>query len=107
MQTTTERSTRARKPAAEKLPYPDLPDEISPSWYIAWHLRLLAQMDAVSKHWRAENSKKHANEPLVMALIGCESELRSEVKKSSYELVEKGLLMFAWPGTTYLQQVAA
>jgi hypothetical protein len=107
VQTTPQRSTRARKPSAAKLPYPELPNDHGPRFYIAWHQIKLAELDEVRKHWPAQQRKKRRNEPLVMALVGLEMDLENEVKESSLRLRKEGLLPFAWQGTTYLQQVAA
>lgn len=104
----TNRPTRARKPASAKLPYPELPETSGTRFFsLCWYFRQLAEMEAVAHHWRAENSKRRPNDPLVMAMIGTERQLDEKIRKhAAPRLVEEGLLPFAWSGTTVLQGVA-
>lgn len=96
-----------RKPAAAKLPYPELPETSSPRWYLAWYLRQLAELEAVAAHWRHENAKRLRNEPLVMALIGLEHAISNEIKKQDIpDVIRTGQLLFAVPSTTALQVAA-
>ena len=106
MHTSTQRSTRTRKPAAARLPYPDLPKLPNRLFNLALYLRQVAECEALHTAWLRENEKKRTNEPLIMAMIAAEGDLKREIRVTTVDLAQNGLLPFAFEGTTALEHQA-
>ena len=106
MHTSTQRSTRTRKPAAARLPYPDLPELPNRLFGLALYQRQCAEHQALVAAYSEENLKTRCNDALVMAMIGAACDLKNTIKGQARVLVEEGLLPFAFEGTTALEHQA-
>lgn len=102
------RKTRKPKPAA--LPFHNLPtfagvDDVN-FWLIAWS-RDLAMLEALDAHTDAAWSKIKTSEALARALTTAVFNALLQVHQSLEYIKTVGGLLFAFVGTTKLQQVAA
>ena len=96
----------AKKPARAKAPavhYPNLP-EIHPAgpWYLAWYLRKVAEHEALILA-----REKASTSPFYMALCDAIYSHNAEIKRTIVDVIENGMLLFAFPGTTALTQEVA
>lgn len=101
MQTSSQPRTRRGAHAVDgKLPRPELPDAGNPLWVLAWYFRKLTEHEALVQCRKAEYSRKHRRDTLTYALTSAICELESEIKFTNERILKKGLLPFAWAGTT-------
>ena len=102
------RKTRKPKPAA--LPFPNLPANASADdvdfWLTAW-ARDLATLEALDAHANVMWSHPRTSELLYRALTVAVFNARLEARESLKHVKTFGGLLFAFVGTTKLQQVAA
>jgi len=96
----------AKKPARAKAPavhYPNLPitDPAGP-WDLAWYLRKVAELEALIQA-KEETSTKI----LYMALADAVHNHRKEITETLGYVIQDGMLLFAFPGTTALTQEVA
>lgn len=97
-----------RKPAAAKLPYPELPDNSGDkAFWLAVYLRdqaelaQLQQLTQTKEFWRKNPALQHA-------IYGAINHQRDEIRLSLGYTLQNGLLPFAHASTTFFdQQVAA
>lgn len=103
----TPATTKPRKAFSEKLQYPNLPESSAdPLFSIAWLLRKIAERAALEAARRTEYLKKRENQILTHAMTGAIMELDCEERSTIAMIQRKGLLPFAWHGTTVLQHPA-
>ena len=98
-------SATAKKPARAKAPavhYPNLP-ETTPAgpWYLAWYLRMVAEHEALILA-----KEKASMSPLWMALWDAAYNHGAKVDHALNDVIQDGMLLFAFPGTTALTQEA-
>lgn len=102
------RKTRKPKPAA--LPFPNLPANASADdvdfWLTAW-ARDLATWEALNTHTDVMWPRPGTSELLKRALTVAVFNAQQEVRESLQRVKTFGGLLFAFVGTTKLQQVAA
>lgn len=97
-----------RKPAAAKLPYPELPENSDDkAFWLAAYLRDQAELDQLrqltqtKEFWRKNRAFQHA-------IHGAINHQRDDIKLSLGYALQNGMLPFAHARTTYFdQQVAA
>ena len=106
----THRSAPRRR-AAEKLPFPELPptDGDSIAFWLAAFQRDDAQAQALKDLLATSfvRARCDAHRPVSLALTGAMNYLEDEARKSLKHLTEAGGLLYAWPGTRYLEGSAA
>lgn len=108
---TTRTRTAPRRRTAEKLPFPALPpsDGNSIAFWLAAFQRDDAQAQAL-RDLRATSfvrARCDAYLPLSLSLSGAELSAEKETSISLKHLTEVGGLLYAWPGTRYLEGSAA
>lgn len=114
---TTSTATRATRTAqrtksANALPYPKLPQsDTSPRlqfWLAAW-ARDLAEYEAFRAFiaTKAVNTQRNKSDRLGMAFSGACIAMEDSLGKSAQQVRDAGGILFAWPGSTMLQQGGA
>lgn len=103
MQTSTHsrRAPRRAHAAGGKLPLPQLPDSDSRFFWLAAYFIDSAQLEALSAVCdRAYSTSRPRPYIERLALTSACNHQRDELQKSFKYVVRKGLLPFAWAGTT-------
>lgn len=103
--TTTRRRQRQESTA---LPYPELPDADQPNvlfWLAAW-LRQQKEIEELEAHIARKDWRSYS-EPLRFIFCRSQSIARDEAKTRFDDLVRHGGLLFAWHGTTALDNLTA
>ena len=97
-----------RKPAAAKLPYPELPDNSDDkAFWLAAYLRDQAELAQLQQLTQTKEFCRK-NLALQHAIYGAINHQRNDIRLSLGYTLQNGLLPFAHASTTYFdQQVAA
>lgn len=104
MQASTKRPGKARKQAAAKLPYPELPDSDSKLFWLAAYQRDDAELDALKQLTNCRAFIKRSTIAR-MAIIGAVGLQQSARNASLHRAIEDGSLLFAHPATTVFADV--
>lgn len=101
--------TTKRTQAAKALPYPALPEDSSFQlfWLAAW-MRSQAEYEAFRAFIdnKATRAKRDKNHTLSISLTVASRLLREDCNECIKKLHSFGGILFAWEGTTVLQQAA-
>lgn len=105
------RTRKARQPQPQALPFPDLPDSKEVGdvifWLSAW-MRDIALQATFVAHTDSTSVQKlrRADAVLSLALTVARMNATDQILESVRNLKDVGGLLFAFPGTTKLQQLA-
>lgn len=103
-----QRPRQLRKPKAEYLcmAYPEHPATTNPAYWLAAYLRDLAHhaaLQALEK--RSFGRKGPGTDPITqLAITSAVLTQHDELKKMAKLTKESGLLLYAWPGTSFFNQ---